>query len=473
MSILSTTEYYAVMRACLASFIHRSFYELNPQTPYLPNWHIELMAAKLEAVMRGECRRLIITLPPRHLKSHAVSIAFIAWYLGHHPSRHVISVSYGQDLASRFARECRTLMDSEFYKTVFRTRLSGRKVVDDFTTTELGTRMATSVGGVLTGRGGDILVIDDALKPDEALSETRRNAVNEWYDNTLLSRLNDKTNGAIVIIMQRLHQDDLIGHVLEQEDWEVVSFPAIAEEDETHCIQSAFGQRIVRRQQGEVLHPAREPVKTLRQMRQAMGEYTFVSQYQQNPMPKDGFLVKRAWFKTYVSGEQPNSSWIVQSWDTASKTGELNDYSVCTTWMVHGRNFYLIDVFRKRMNYPDLKRAVLELAQRFKACAVVIEDKASGTAVIQDLREAGLTSVKAYEPPSGTDKVMRLHLQTPVIENGRVYLPISAPWLGEFLSEVTGFPGSKHDDQVDSMTQALAHLAAPSTAEKLMIAYGD
>jgi predicted phage terminase large subunit-like protein len=163
----------------------------------------------------------------------------------------------------------------------------------------------------------------------------------------------------------------------------------------------------------------------------------------------------------------------VQSWDTASKTGELNDYSVCTTWMVHGRDFYLIDVFRKRMNYPDLKRAVLELAQRFKACAVVIEDKASGTAVIQDLREAGLTSVKAYEPPAGTDQVMRLHLQTPVIENGRVYLPISAPWLGEFLSEVTGFPGSKHDDQVDSMTQALAHLAAPSTAEKLMIAYGD
>jgi predicted phage terminase large subunit-like protein len=473
MNMLSPAEYYFVMRLCLASFIHRAFYELNPQTPYLPNWHIDLMAAKLEAVMRGDCRRLIITLPPRHLKSHAVSIAFIAWYLGHHPSRHVISVCYGQDLASRFARECRTLMESEFYKAVFRTRLAGRKVVDDFTTTELGTRMATSVGGVLTGRGGDILVIDDALKPDEALSETRRNAVNEWYDNTLLSRLNDKANGAIVIIMQRLHQDDLIGHVLEQEDWDILSFPAIAEEDERHFIRNVFGERIVRRQAGEALHPARESLETLSKMRQVMGEYTFVSQYQQNPMPKDGFLVKRAWFKTYVPGEQPRSSWVVQSWDTASKTGELNDYSVCTTWLVHNRNFYLLDVFRKRLNYPDLKRAIMQLAEQFKARAVVIEDKASGTAVIQDLQEAGLFSVKAYEPPTGTDKVMRLHLQTPVIENGRVYLPTSAPWLADFLTEVTGFPGSKYDDQVDSMTQALAHLAAPSTAEKLMRAFGD
>src|SRR4051794_10059086 len=192
MNHLTPAEYYAVMRICLASFIHRSFYELNPQTPYLPNWHIELMAAKLEAVMRGECRRLIIALPPRQLKSHAVSVAFIAWYLGHHPSRHVISVSYGQDLATKFARDCRTLMESTFYTSVFQTRLAGRKAVDDFTTPQLGSRMATSVGGVLTGRGGDILLIDDPLKPDEALSETRRKAVIEWYDNTLLSRLNDK-----------------------------------------------------------------------------------------------------------------------------------------------------------------------------------------------------------------------------------------------------------------------------------------
>jgi predicted phage terminase large subunit-like protein len=364
-------------------------------------------------------------------------------------------------------------MESDFYKSVFRTRLAGRKVIDDFMTTELGTRMATSVGGVLTGRGADILIIDDALKPDEALSETRRNAVNDWYDNTLLSRLNDKTNGAIVIIMQRLHQDDLIGHVLEQESWDVLSFPAIATEDETHVIKDALGSRIVNRRVGEALHAEREPLQTLNQLRQAMGEYTFISQYQQNPMPKDGFLVKRSWFKHYEPGEQPRSSWIVQSWDTASKTGELNDYSVCTTWMVHNRDFYLIHVFRKRLNYPDLKRAIIELAGQYDARAVVIEDKASGTAVIQDLQAAGLFSVKAYEPPAGTDKVMRIHLQTSVIENGQVYLPTSAPWLGEFLAEVTTFPGSKHDDQVDSLAQALAYMAAPSIVEKLLRAYGD
>jgi hypothetical protein len=303
---LSIAEYLHVMRYDLASFIHRSFLELNPQTTFLSNWHIELLAAKLEAVMRGECQRLIVTLPPRDLKSHAVSIAFVAWYLGHYPSRQIICASYGHDLATKFARDCRTLMMSNLYKSMFRTRLSARKAIDDFVTTDGGTRMATSVGGVLTGRGADLIVIDDALKPDDALSETKRTSVNDWYDNTLLSRLNDKEKGTIVIIMQRLHQDDLIGHVLEQGgEWDVVSFPAIAEENEIHVIENALGRRTILRSAGDALHPARETLGTLRRMREAMGEYNFASQYQQTPLPKGGAMIKLPWLQYYGAAELP------------------------------------------------------------------------------------------------------------------------------------------------------------------------
>ena len=187
-----------------------------------------MIAAKLEACRRGKIKRLIVNLPPRQLKSHCASVAFPAWYLAHHPAAHIICASYGQDLADKFARDCRRVMASPWYRRLFPVRLADRQAVHDFATADQGTRMATSVGGVLTGRGADLIIIDDPLKPDEALSESRRKAVNEWYDHTLLTRLNDKERGSIVIIMQRLHQDDLVGHVIEQEDWEILSFAAIA-----------------------------------------------------------------------------------------------------------------------------------------------------------------------------------------------------------------------------------------------------
>ena len=215
--MLSLQEYMCLLRRDLLSFIERSFYEINPQTPLLSGPHLEVIASKLEACRQRKIRRLIINLPPRQLKSHCASVAFPAWFLGHNAGGHVICASYGQDLADKFARDSRRIMTSDWYQRLFATRLAQRKAVHDFTTTEQGTRMATSVGGVLTGRGADLIIIDDPLKPDEALSESGRKAVNEWYDHTLLSRLNDKAAGCIIIIMQRLHQDDLVGHVLEQE----------------------------------------------------------------------------------------------------------------------------------------------------------------------------------------------------------------------------------------------------------------
>jgi predicted phage terminase large subunit-like protein len=456
---LLPTEYRFLVRRDLMSFIERAFYELNPQTTLMYGPHIEMMAAKLEACRQGKIRRLIINVPPRSLKSHCSTIAFVAWWFGHNPAGHVICASYGQDLADKLARDCRTVMLSSWYQQLFPTRLSSRQAVHDFTTTEQGTRLATSVGGVLTGRGADLILIDDPLKPDDALSEPRRKAVNEWYDNTLLSRLNDKAKGCIIIIMQRLHQDDLVGHVLEQEPWEVLSFPAIAEEDQPHVIESVFGRRLFTRRAGEALHPERESLETLAGIRQTMTEYNFAAQYQQSPIPLGGAMVKTAWLKYYEPGELPEQfTGIVQSWDTANKGTDLSDFSVCTTWGVRDKHFYLLDVFRKRLNYPELKRAALGLAKAHDANTILIEDKASGTPLIQDLRADGLFGITPYEPPAGTDKIMRLHLQTAMFENGHVLLPRHAPWLADYVAELTGFPGTKFDDQVDSTAQALQFL---------------
>src|ERR1700757_2306454 len=230
---LTPAEYQVLLRQDFVSFAVRCFQDLNPQAERAMNWHIEVIAAKLTAVREGKIRRLIINLPPRHLKSFVASIAFPAWYLGLDPSVQILCVSYAQDLADKLARDCRSIMISPWYGRIFPTRLSAhRQAVQEFVTTCQGYRLAISTGGVLTGRGADIIMIDDPLKREDALSRALRQAGNEWFVNTLYSRLNDKRTGAIVIIMQRLHEDDLVGHVLAQEPWEVLSFPAIAETDE-------------------------------------------------------------------------------------------------------------------------------------------------------------------------------------------------------------------------------------------------
>src|ERR1700746_153374 len=261
MDDFSPRVYKEILRLDLGYFAQHCFCELNPQAALLPNWHIEVIAAKLTAVRAGRIRRLIINLPPRHLKSLLASIAFPAWCLGHDPSAQILCVSYAQELADKLARDCRSIMMSSWYRQIFPTRLAPhRQAVQEFITTRQGYRLATSTGGVLTGRGADIILLDDPLKPEEALSEAQRKAANQWYDHTLYSRLNDKRHGAIVIIMQRLHEDDLVGHVLAQEGWEVLSFPAIAEADEVHRIETIWGEPCFRRRHGEALHPDREPL---------------------------------------------------------------------------------------------------------------------------------------------------------------------------------------------------------------------
>jgi predicted phage terminase large subunit-like protein len=389
------------------------------------------------------------------------SIAFPAWCLGRDPSAQLLCVSYAQDLADKLARDCRSIMMSPWYRKIFPTHLAPhRQAVQEFITTRQGYRLATSTGGVLTGRGADIIVIDDPLKPEEALSEAQRQACNEWYDHTLYSRLNDKRHGAIVIVMQRLHEDDLVGHVLGQEPWEVIRFPAIAEIAEVHEIETIWGAQTFRRQPGEALHPDREPLEVLDRIRRTTGEYNFAGQYQQSPAPLGGGLVKADWFKRYTEKSRPESfERIVQSWDTANKASELSDFSVCTTWGVKDKNLYLLGVFRRRLEYPALKRAVREQQSLFGASVVLIEDRASGTQLIQELVAEGCHAVQGYQPIN--DKIMRLNSQTAMIENGFVYLPEAAPWIAEYLHELTVFPNGKHDDQVDSTAQFLDWFKRP------------
>jgi len=444
-------EFHTILRNDFASFIERAFYELNPQTDFIDGAYIKLLAARLEQVRLGKCKRLIVNLPPRTLKSHVASVAFPAWLLGHDPSKQILCASYGQDLADKHARDCRTLMSSTFYRSLFpRTVLSQeKKAVEDFMTTRQGFRLSVSVGGPITGRGADIIIVDDPLKPEDALSEAQRTKTNDWYFNTLLSRLNSKENGVIIIVMQRLHQGDLVGEVTDREHWDMLSLPAIAEQDESYPIEGPLGNHLYVRKAGEALHPERDSIEIFRKIREAVGEYTFQSQYQQSPASREGGVIKREWIRFFEGFSRRDMEYVLQSWDTANKGGEFNDYSVCTTWGTREGNFYLLDVFRKRLNFPDLKRTALDLFRKYAPIKLLIEDRGSGTSLIQELKSEYVWCLQAYNPQQGSDKLMRLAKQSVKFENDRVYLPKQAPWLDEYIQEITGFPGTKHDDQVD------------------------
>jgi predicted phage terminase large subunit-like protein len=451
----TANEYQTLLRCYLPAFIERSFAELNPTTEFSPNWHIDMIADALEKCRSGEIKRLIINVPPRSLKSHCASVVFPAWLLAHNPSEEIICTSYAQELAEKHAMDCRTLMMSSVYRELFPTRISPSKSsIGEFMTTARGYRLSVSKGGALTGRGANFIIIDDLLKPDEALSDCLRQSANDWFVHTLYSRLNNKQTGCIIVIMQRLHEDDLVGYIQRLERWDVLSFPAIAENDESHLIETPLGPRTVGRRAGEALHPEREPLELLAQLRQTVGEYNFAGQYQQSPAPLGGGMVKAEWFKSYGELEKPATfDLIFQSWDTANKAAELSDHSVCTTWGAKGKNLYLINVFRKRLEYPELKRSVSEQALAFGARTILIEDKASGTQLIQDLIADGVHGITRYQPKF--DKTLRLHSVTSTIENGFVYLPETAHWRAEYLHELVTFPRGRFDDQADSISQAL------------------
>ncbi len=443
----------AGLRHSLPAFIQRVCQTLSPGTPFLHNWHIDAISHFVERCANGDIKRLMITMPPRNLKSTCSSIALPAWILGHQPTRQIICASYSQELADKFSRDFSRVVDSDWYRDLFPNTRALKHTTTEYVTTKGGFRLATSVGGTLTGRGGNLIIVDDPLKADEAMSKVARDHANDWYRGALLSRLNNKNEDRIIIVMQRLHVDDLVGNILlrERDDWTHLDLPAIAQE--TQDVPLGHGDSF-HREPGDVLHPGRESRETLEMMMRALGTEQFSAQYLQRPVPEGGNMVKREWFQYYHVLPEPG--WTVrtiQSWDTANKPEERNDPSVCTTWLESNGKYYLKDVTRKRVDYPSLKALVSDLAQTHRAEVVIIEDRASGTSLIQDLRREGTVHPIAFKPEG--DKVMRMHAQCARIEAGQVYLPREAAWLATFLEEILAFPGSRHDDQVDSLSQFL------------------
>jgi hypothetical protein len=340
----------SILRSDFSSFLRKTFQTLSPGQSFVPGWPVLAVAHALERVRRGEVRRLIINMPPRSLKSIAASVAFPAYVLGHDPRKRIVCVSYSTDLSRKMSNDFRAAIESSWYREVFPGTRIGR-FKDNETEIEFtrrGLRLCTSVGGTLTGRGGDIIVIDDPLKSIDALSETKRSYVNQWYANTLVSRLDDKRTGAIVVVMQRVHMDDLSGFLLDQSDeWTVLTIPAIAETHETFVLP--YG-KLHHRRPGEVLSPEREPIELLNRLRTQIGSDLFSAQYQQAPVPPGGAMIKRNWIKRYT--ELPSDDTylvVIQSWDTAAKGGPDNDWSVCTTWHRRGEQFHLVDVWRGRV----------------------------------------------------------------------------------------------------------------------------
>jgi len=418
----------------------------------------------------GEISRLLINQPPRSLKSICVSVAYVAWLLGHDPGRRVIVVSYSNEFAAELHRQFRMVIDAPWYRALFPgmrpTKDSGTELV----TTAGGGRYATSIGGALTGRGADLIIVDDPLKAEEAWSEAARKRVIDWYGGTLVSRLNDKETGPIVVVMQRLHENDLAGHLLEQGGWQHLDLPAIAVDDSVIPLRHG---KLMTRRIGDILHPERESKDTLARIKAETGALMFSAQYQQRPVPLEGHDIRREWFRSYDHLPRDCAKRIVQSWDVAMMTGDANDYSVCTTWWIIKADYYLVDVFRARLQYPDLRRKVASLASKHAAGTILIENAGPGMALLQDLWR---------DPPRGTprpigrnpegSKVDRMVAQSAKMEAGHVHLPTEADWLDMFLHELLAFPNGRHDDQVDSVSQFLKWSSLRGPFDTMMIGMG-
>lgn len=443
----------ALLRRDFRYFVWKCFNTVTPGTPFLPNWHIDAIAYQLMRVKSGDLTRLLINQPPRSLKSISVSVAFVAWLLGHDPTRRIIVVSYSNDLAAELHRQFRTIVDAPWYQDLFPRMRAEKDSGTELVTTAGGSRYATSVGGTLTGRGADLIILDDPLKAEEAMSDAARRRVIDWYGNTLVSRLNDKESSSIIVVMQRLHEDDLAGYLHSRGGWEHLTLSSIAEEDSVIPLGNG---KTKTRKAGELLHPERESKAVLDHIKDEIGSLKFSAQYQQQPVSAEGNLVSKSWIRWYESAPDLGQGQIVQSWDVATTTGMTNDWSVCTTWLMARRSYYLLDVWRGKLEFPLLKRKLIELAHHHEPNRILIERAGAGIPLLQ---EFALNPVPRVPMPLGItpegDKIVRMEAQCARFEAGQVYLPKEAPWLSEFLREILTFPSGRHDDQVDSVSQFL------------------
>jgi predicted phage terminase large subunit-like protein len=417
--------------------------------------HIKLLAHKLEEVERGNIKRLAIFMPPRHGKSQLTSQFFPAWYLGRNPSKFVIATTYAQDLADDFGRSVRNQIQDEDYNRIFNdcTLSKDSSSVRRFHTTGSGVYYAVGAGGAITGRGAHLLLIDDPIKGrEDADSDAMRSNLIDWYRSTAYSRL--MPGGSIILIQTRWHEDDLAGWILREtshEPWEVVELPAVLDEK---------ASKILKRPKGQALWPEAYDKKRLEEIKKTAGSREWNSLYMQRPSAEEGNILKRYWWKEWTEDNPPECNYILQSWDTAYTVKSTSDYSAVTTWGIfeHNgiQNAILLSARRERWEFPELKSEAIKLYNEFKPDVVLIEAKASGWSLIQELQRAGIP-ITPFNPKRA-DKKTRAHSVTPLFESGRVWYPSSKYWAEDVINQCAQFPSSNYDDLVDSTTQALMRL---------------
>jgi len=455
-----------------SEFVRKAWPIIEPATPLSEGYYIDFIAEHLEAVVQGQIRNLIINLPPRYGKSNLVTVMWPVWAWTMDPSLRFICASFSQRLATKHSLSRRRILNSYW----FRANWGGRvQVMDDqdqkmeFENTARGIMAATSVGGTVTGTGGDVLIADDFLDPERARSKLVRENTIEFWDKTFSTRLDDKHKGAKVVVEQRLIKNDITGHITEKEDhgWTHVVLPAV-------CISPQklifpLSGKIVTRDVGDILCPARETGEEIMAQKKIMtdkkGSHAFEAQYQQNPTSDEGGMFKRDYWKHHTIA--PQVVWKLWSWDTAMEDGEQNDWSVGILIAFHGQGACVERVVRVRAQYPELKRTVVSEWSSRPANSLLIEDTSSGKSLAQELIKTTDLPVIAV-PVDGKDKVFRASLVSPYVEGGRVSLKEGEPWVPDFIEELAEFPNGEHDDQVDSFSQALSqyylHQQRPAAA---------
>ena len=446
----------AACRTEFLSFFQWCFHLLHPGSTLNMNWHHWRMAWYLELVLQGLIRRLIITAPPRTLKSLMASVALPAYVLGRNPGERIIGISHSSDLQISFSNDFRRIVESAVYHTLFpRVELS-KNTESEVHTSWGGYRYARSAEGSLTGIGGGILILDDFQKPQDMISDARRISTNAGYYNTVASRIDNQNTAAIVVVGQRLHPEDLIGTLLRSEEgWTLLTFPAIAEREEDIQI---WPNRWHLRRVGDLLHPEQQNRKHLEALRTQDLE-TFAAQHQQSPIPPGGFLIRRD--QIQYCDELPNitpSSVYIQSWDPALKPGEMNSRSACLDILVQDNCYFIVGALAAQWDYHELERQALSRAKERKPNAILVEDVGFGTALIPALKREALPVIAVK--PEG-DKQTRLLREIAKFKNGQVFLWKAAPGRGDLEIELFSFPGGRRDDFVDALSQALSYKHVP------------
>lgn len=431
------------------SFAVYFFPHANQCTKFDENWHIDAIAHQVTRLIAGDARHCLVTMPPRCLKSYMISVALPAFLLGHNPGEKIVVVTYGEQLGDELSEATLRIMESDPYGLIFPKTSLTTRTRRTLKTSLGGQRFSTTIGGAVTGLGGGWLIVDDPLNGPNAYSEALRTQANKFFDETLSTRGDNPTTTRFIVVMQRLHADDLAGHILAQGEWEHLRLQARATED---AIVDLGGGRQHHVRRGDLLHPARLNDAVLARRLKQMGTATFEAQFQQDPLPVTGNQIKYEWLGRYEGSIARGDGIIVQSWDTASKTGVANDTSACTTWLLKDKVSYLLHVWKGKLDFPALREKVISFYHEHGATHLLIEDASSGTALIQDLRVTTPLNVIPGHP-SKLSKEARVDGISGALESGRVLFPHDAPWLPDFEREMLAFPAGGRDDQVDSVTQ--------------------